>query len=170
MKSGIIIETERLFLRHFTMDDVRSAYAMDSDPRVTKYTGDGGAVSRVEVERRIREDVLGDYEKYGYGRWAVELKADNHFIGFAGLKYISDMKMVDLGYRLIPEVWGRGLATEAGKACVDYGFSSLNLKEISAMVLPENISSIRVLEKLGFHFVDWIVEDGMQIKLYKILA
>ena len=68
---------------------------MNLDAEVSKYTGDGGVVSKEEIERRITENVLGDYKKYGYGRLAVELKEENKFIGFTGLKYLDDMDEVD---------------------------------------------------------------------------
>ena len=84
--SSLYLETDRLLLRPFTEQDIEPAYRMNLDRDVSAYTGDGGVVSREEIERRITEDVLGDYQKYGYGRLAVELKAEGSFIGFAGLK------------------------------------------------------------------------------------
>ena len=71
------------------------------DERVSEYTADGGVQSYSEVERRIQEDVLGDYAKHGYGRFAVEEKSTGELIGFSGLKYLEDIDEVDLGYRFI---------------------------------------------------------------------
>ena len=70
------IETDRLVLRPMTIEDIDANYAMNMDEAVSVYTGDGGVVSKEEIERRIKDDVLGDYKKYGYGRLAVELKAE----------------------------------------------------------------------------------------------
>ena len=92
----------------------------------------------------------------------------NEFIGFAGLKYLDDMDEVDLGYRFAKEYWGKGIATEAAKACVDYGFNKLGLSRIIAMVLPQNKGSIRVLEKLNFKFEKEMVEDGELVKVYVV--
>lgn len=139
---------------------------MNLNSEVSRYTGDGGVVSRKEIERRITENVFGDYEKYGFGRFAVELKENAQFIGFSGLKYLDDMNEVDLGYRLMREHWGKGIATESCKACLDYGFNQLNLKKIIAMVLPDNAASIRVLEKLNFQFDKDIIEDGDLVRVY----
>ena len=167
-KKIVTIETERLILRPFTLDDIPAAHGMNLDERVNEYTGDGGVVSLEETTRRIQEDVLGDYAKYGYGRLAVILKSENKFIGFAGLKYLDDMNEVDLGYRFLSAHWGKGIATEAAIACLNYGFNTLQLKRIIAMLLPNNIGSIRVLEKTGFHYEKEFMEDGELIKQYCI--
>lgn len=164
------IQTERLVLRPFTSEDVIPSYQMNLDAEVSKYTGDGGIVPLEEIERRIKEDVLGDYKKWGYGRFAVELKDGPSFIGFAGLKYLPDLDEVDLGYRFISDFWGRGLATEASEALLEYGFESLKLKRIIAMVLPENQASVRVLEKLGFEFDSEFIEDDYLVHQYVITA
>lgn len=162
------IQTPRLLLRPFTMDDVGDSYRLNLDPEVTRFTGDGGVVSHNEIERRIREDVIGDYDKFGYGRMAVILKKENCFIGFAGLKYLPDLNETDLGYRLERNCWGQGLATEAGKACLEYGFEKLGLETITSMVLPENLASIRVLDKLGFKPDGQSVDGGLTVNKYYI--
>ena len=163
------IETERLILRPFTMEDVAPSYEMNLDAEVSKYTGDGGVVSKKEIERRIRENVLGDYQKHGYGRLAVILKKENKFIGFSGLKYLEDRKETDLGYRFMRSYWHNGIATEAAIACLDMGFNSFNLSKIIAMVLPENKASIRVLNKLNFKYDREIIEDGLKAQLHTLM-
>ena len=160
------IETERLLLRPFRLEDVEHAYRMNLDPAISTYTGDGGVVSKTEIRRRIEEDVLGDYKKYGFGRLVVELKEENKFIGFSGLKYLPDLKEVDIGFRFFKEYWGKGIATESGKACVKYGFDELRLEKLIGLVLPENIASIRVLEKLGFSYEKEVLEEGLVAKKY----
>lgn len=165
-KNSLPIETERLLIRPFTLEDIAPAYIMNLDPDVNEFTGDGGIVSRAEIERRITEDVLGDYAKYGFGRWAVVWKETGQFIGFVGFKYLSDIDEVDIGYRFMKAYWGKGIATEAGKACLSIGFSDLKLNRIIAWVLPENKASIRVLEKLGFRFEKEVMEDGLFVQQY----
>ncbi|MBR9919538.1 MAG: GNAT family N-acetyltransferase [Bacteroidetes bacterium] len=167
-KPNLYIETERLLIRPFTPADIDAAYAMNLDTEVSRYTGDGGVVSREEMERRIHEDVFGDYEKHGFGRLAVELKSEQKFIGFTGLKYLADLKEVDLGYRFMSPYWGKGYATESAKASLHLGFETLDLDRIIAMVLPENKASIRVLEKLNFVYEKDIVEEGMLARLYAL--
>ena len=166
--SNLFIETERLLIRPFKMEDIAPSYKMNLDAEVSKYTGDGGVVSKKEIERRIVENVFGDYQKHGFGRLAVELKGENKFIGFTGLKYLEDLDEVDLGYRFMKEYWGKGIATESAKACVNLGFNTLELKRMIAMVLPENKGSIKVLEKLNFEYEKEIIEDNQLAKVYSL--
>lgn len=165
---NLLIETERLIIRPFTLEDIEASYNMNLDPEVSKYTGDGGVVSKNEIEKRITQNILGDYQKYGFGRLAVDLKKENKFIGFTGLKYLDDIKEVDLGYRFIRSYWGNGYATESGMASISFGFESLGINKIIAMVLPENINSIRVLEKLNFKYQEDILEYNQVVKLYTL--
>lgn len=166
--SNLIIETDRLLIRPFRMDDIEPSYAMNLDPEVSKYTGDGGVVTKEEMERRIIENVFGDYEKYGFGRLAVELKEENKFIGFTGLKYLEEIDEVDLGYRFMKEYWGKGIATESARPCLDLGFEMLGLSKIIAMTFPQNRGSIRVLEKLNFQYEKDIIDNNLLVKLYAL--
>jgi RimJ/RimL family protein N-acetyltransferase len=168
--SNLFIETERLLIRPFTLSDIEPSHEMNLDAEVSKYTADGGVVSKTEIERRIVENVFGDYKKYGYGRLAVELKGENKFIGFTGLKYLADMDEVDLGYRFMKKYWGKGIATESAKACVNLGFNTLGLKKMIAMALPENVASIHILEKLNFEFEKEIIEGGQIANLYSLTS
>lgn len=166
MSIDLMIETERLLIRPFTQEDIEPSYQMNLDAEVSQYTGDGGVVSRAEIERRITENVLGDYKKYGFGRLAVEWKATRQFIGFTGLKYLDDLDEVDLGYRFLKAYWGKGIATESAQVCVQYGFERLQLQRIIAMALPENKASIHVLKKLGFTYEKEIEEEGLLAQQY----
>lgn len=167
-KSELTIETDRLLIRPFTEKDIEPSYRMNLDKEVSKFTGDGGVVSRKEIKRRITENVFGDYEKYGFGRLVVVWKENGKFIGFTGLKYLEDLHEVDLGYRFMKEYWGKGIATESATASIKLGFDLLHLNKIIAMVLPQNKGSIRVLEKLDFKFDKEIVEDGQLAKVYSL--
>ena len=164
-----MLETERLLLRWFTEDDIEPSYQMNLDPEVSRYTLDGGVCSRQEIHDRIHNSVFGDYEKYGFGRFAVIHKADNVFIGFAGLKRLEDQGEVDLGYRLRREYWGQGLATEASRISLKYGFETLGIERVIAMAHAENVGSIHVLKKLGFKFEKQIEENGSPVVCYALL-
>jgi len=163
---NVRLETERLIIRPFTEADIEPSYEMNLDEEVSRYTGDGGVVSREEIERRIKENVFGDYQKHGYGRMAVELKGGEKFIGFSGLKYYEELDEVELGFRFFTRHWGKGFATESGRACVEYGFDQLKLKRIVALILPENAGSIRVVEKLGFRYEKEFMEEDMLVHQY----
>jgi RimJ/RimL family protein N-acetyltransferase len=147
---SIILETDRLMLRRFVPADLDDFYRLVTDPDVTRYTGDGGPHTLEEVRQGLEERVLGDYQKYGFGRWAAVERASGRVIGFAGLKRQPELGEVDLGYRFFKEYWGRGLATEASRPIVQYGFERLQLSRIIGLVAPEHQASARVLEKLGF--------------------
>jgi RimJ/RimL family protein N-acetyltransferase len=168
MAGRIILETERLLLREFDEGDVEPFYRMGSDPAVIRYTGDpgGGLTSREHALEVLRSRPMADYRKYGYGRLACVLKATGEVIGFAGLKYLDDVQEVDLGYRLLPAYWGRGLATEACRAILDYGRTRLRLGRIIGLVDPENVASVRVLEKLGLTPDGQVEYQGMCLARY----
>lgn len=164
------LETERLILREFTLEDVDAVYEFGSNEEVNQYTGDAIFKSKEEVASMIRNVWFEDYKNYGYGRLAAIYKPDNKLIGFAGLKYLPEFDKTDLGFRFLPEYWGRGLATEASRAILAYGFEKLGLKKIIGIAMPENIGSWKVLEKVGMQFykTDDYDGDGGDYKWYKI--
>jgi [ribosomal protein S5]-alanine N-acetyltransferase len=149
------LETARLLLREFCEADAEAFHELHRDPAVTRYTGDGPVTSVDHARDILLAHPIADYRKYGFGRWACVLKASGQLIGFAGLKYLDDLKEVDVGYRLAPAHWGAGLATEATRALIRYGFEKLGLKQILGLVDPENLASVRVLQKAG------LTADGM---------
>ncbi|MBT8301112.1 MAG: GNAT family N-acetyltransferase [Maribacter sp.] len=148
---GIIIETERLLLREITLDDKEALFKLHSDPEVQKYTGEPVVKSIEEIKKAIETRII-HYKEYGFGRWATILKSGKQFIGWAGLAYLPEFDEIDLGYRFLPEYWGLGIATEASRAILNYGFDSLKLKKIVAIAMKENKASIRVMEKAGMGF------------------
>ena len=148
----IVLETPRLILREYTEDDAADFFRLNSDPEVMRYVPDE-PVQTVEDARAILvSHPIVDYRERGFGRCACILKETGENIGFCGLKYLKEIDVIDLGFRFLPAHWGKGLATEAAKACADYGFRELNLEEIVGFSEPENHASIRVLEKVGMQF------------------
>ena len=118
-----MIETKRLLIRKFESKDFKQLYNLDSNPLVHKYLYNSPMKSYGEAKEYIQAQ-LNQYENYGVGRLAV-LDKKNNFIGWAGLKFNNSMinnktNFYDLGYRLNPNQWGRGIATEASKAILDY--------------------------------------------------
>jgi RimJ/RimL family protein N-acetyltransferase len=166
MAGKIVLQTERLLLREFDESDAAAFYLLGSDPTVTRYTGDGGLTGVEHAREVLCAHPIADYRKYGFGRWACVLKATGRVIGFAGLKYLDDLKEVDIGYRLLPAHWGAGLATEACRPVVDYGFARLGLRQIIGLVDPENAASVRVLEKLGLAFAGMVEFRGDRVARY----
>ena len=159
----IFIETAGLILREIIFEDVERIFLLDSNPAVMKYIGVKPVTTLVESEETIKK-IRKQYQENGIARWAVIEKETNLLIGWSGLKLLTEpingfKNVFELGYRFLPEFWGKGYATESGKAVLDYGFNELNLEKIYACVDIENITSDKILkEKLGFEsqgtFVD----------------
>src|SRR5947207_14497848 len=150
----VILETERLLLRQYVEEDAEAFFKLNSDPEVLRFVPDK-ALLNVEQARQILIDhPIADYRKYGFGRGACVLKSTGEQIGFAGLKYLEELGEVDVAFRLMRSHWGQGLATEAALACVRFGFAELGLKRIIGLVMPENVASVRVLEKTGLLYAE----------------
>ncbi|MGQ0737858.1 MAG: GNAT family N-acetyltransferase [Bacteroidota bacterium] len=170
---NIIIETERLLLRTFTEDDGELIYQLNQDPEVTRYTLD--PVKNMAHAKEILETtILPQYALYNYGRWAVHVKPEPDpavagFIGWCGLKMRAEMNEIDLGYRFIRKAWGRGYATEAAAACLQYGFKTLGLKRIVGRALPGNEASMKVLAKCRMQYVGEEIVEGLLHKTYEAI-
>ena len=147
----MIIETKRLILREISVADAQDMLRLHSNNQVQKYTGEELITSLEEIQNKIKERSK-EYKKYGFGRWATFLKRDMQFVGWAGLLYLPEFDEIDLGFRFLPEYWGLGIATEACRAILSYGFDNLKLKKIIAIAFKENKASIRVMEKIGMQF------------------
>ena len=156
------LETQRLRLRLFTHDDLPVMHVLNTDPDIIRFA-DSPARDMTETRKRLEEGPLADYDKYGYGRFAVELKETGKVIGFCGIKFIPDIGLPELGYRYLPEYWGRGIGTEAARVCVDFAREDLKVSKLVALIIPENIGSIRVAEKAG-------MEQGPLIRIYDVDA
>ena len=129
-----------------------------------RFTGEPPISTLDAAERAIAN--YSDFDDVGYGRWACVLKETQSVIGFCGLKYLSDLDVVDVGYRFLPQHWGHGLASEACIASLDFGFRTLRLDQIVAFVMPENAASIRVLEKSGMRLDCEYVYDSIATLRY----
>jgi RimJ/RimL family protein N-acetyltransferase len=145
-----VIDTGRLILRRFTLDDVPALYQLCSRPEIIRYAQSTPLASIEEAREFMQAAPFRDYATYGYGRFACVWKESGAVIGFSGLKYVPEIADTELGYRFFPEFWGMGLATEAGRASIDFARSDLGLKRLVAMVHPDNVASASVLAKLGF--------------------
>lgn len=147
-----IIETERLILRPFTLEDAEASYEMSLDPIVMEFLG-GVDTGTLENHRKIiKKAPVGDYEKYGFGRHAVIHKETNEYMGFTGLKYIAELDEVDIGYRLKHKFWRQGYGYESALPCIDFAFNDLGLDRIIALANPENIASTGLMRKLGLTY------------------
>jgi [ribosomal protein S5]-alanine N-acetyltransferase len=161
------ITTPRLTLRQFTIDDAPLIIALNT-PEVLKYVHEALPQNLDDAKRIIAEIILPQYELYQLGRFAIHVKDDNRFVGWCGLKYIKEKDEIDLGYRFMQNEWGKGFATEAATACVQFGFEQRNVQTIIGRTHYQNIASQKVLQKIGLTFQHETVESGTLIKNYAI--
>lgn len=163
----IVLQTKRLLLREFVLDDARDMFNLNSDPEVILYTGDQ-AFKSVDEAHLFLESYK-EYKDNGFGRWAVLDKKRNVFIGWCGFKR-NEEDLIDLGFRFFKKEWNKGFATEAAKATLSYGFGTLNFDRIIGRAAKDNVASLKVLEKLGMRY--WKVDacHGITNALYYSLS
>jgi ribosomal-protein-alanine N-acetyltransferase len=167
------IPTERLLLRDLSPEDAEGMFELDSDAEVHRYLG-GKPVKSLEESERVIDIIRAQYARNGIGRWAVIEKSTGNFVGWSGLKLITEpingrSGYYDLGYRFIKRYWGKGYATEAANAAVQYAWDDLKLRELYAMADMDNKASRRVLEKTGMRFSGEFDYDGSRHAWYKLV-
>lgn len=162
-----IVQTERLLLRQFGMQEAHLLMDLN-DEDVLRFTGDKPFTSLEEAEDALDNIILPQYKLYGHGRWAVFVKETGIFTGWCGLKYLPAKDEIDLGYRLLKKYRGRGYATEAAKASLDYGFNQLKIKTITARAVKANVASINVIKKIGMNFKAESDHHGKPSVIYEL--
>lgn len=165
---SLFLDTPRLFLRSLTLDDVKAIHAIRSDPDAMRYIASGPQPDIEVTRERIRK--MMDFQRWlGYSLWAVVLKESGEVIGDCGLIPLERKGPdVELGCHIRKDWWGRGYATEASKACLRYGFTALELDEIVAVIVPENLASRRLAEKCGMRETGIGIYYGIEQVMYKI--
>jgi [ribosomal protein S5]-alanine N-acetyltransferase len=171
---NLILETQRLLIRPLELSDAQAMFTMDNNPKVHSYLWQN-PTQHIEETIKIIEMVQLQYQQNGIGRFATILKETDEFIGWTGIKFVNDhvengnTNFYDYGYRLHPKFWNKGYATEASMAWLDYGFNQMNIKEMNAYTHAQNGASNRVLEKVGFNFIDdYQDNDGIGWKWWQI--
>jgi RimJ/RimL family protein N-acetyltransferase len=142
------IETERLTLRPFREDDVSPFFELSQDPDVMRYVGDRRVPTLQESWRAIA-GWLGHWALRGYGQWAIEERSSGRLIGRAGIINPVDWPGPEVGYVLGRAWWGRGYATEAARAAMDWGFEQIGFADLLSLIDPANLASIAVATRLG---------------------
>ncbi|HEX7869973.1 MAG TPA: GNAT family N-acetyltransferase [Chryseobacterium sp.] len=148
------LETKRLILRKFEEADYKRLFLLDSDPEVMKYIG-MPTLSKVEESKEVVKMIMQQYEDNGLGRLAVIEKESGLLIGWSGLKlHTAELNghknFYELGYRFLPETWGKGYAFKSAKVSLEFGFNELNVDVVYATVHSQNLASSKILTKLGF--------------------
>jgi RimJ/RimL family protein N-acetyltransferase len=140
------LETSRLLLRGWRECDFEADAAISADPEVMRYMG--GAIDPAESWRRMALHA-GHWVLRGYGNWAVVLKDDRALVGRVGLWNPEGWPGLEVGWRLARDAWGRGYATEAAGAAIEWAWATLDVPQLISVIHPENARSMRVAERLG---------------------
>jgi RimJ/RimL family protein N-acetyltransferase len=161
------IHTPHLLLRPWKPEDAEIWYNLLREEGILRYFPNPSPPQRERADRYIAHH-LDQWEKRGYGHWAVVNKQDDQVVGWNGLEYLPEINQTEVAYLLSKLVWGKGYATEAARAAIKFGFEVKGLNSIIGLVHPENVASIRVLEKCGLKVEDRINLWNIELCRYSI--
>jgi RimJ/RimL family protein N-acetyltransferase len=143
------LETERLVLRPLSADDAPDVHRISNEPLVRRYLWDDEPVTSAKIQEVVAQSVR-MFSEEGVGLFGVRLRGSGELVGFCGFGHTRDgPQEIELIYELLPELWGRGLATEASRACLHHAFTTAGLDKVVAGADAPNVASLRVIEKLG---------------------
>lgn len=169
---NLILETDRLLLRELQLSDAEAFFAMDKNPKVHQHLWNK-PVQKIEEIIEIILAVRQQYVDNGIGRFAMISKKTDEFIGWAGLKFNTEavnhkVNFYDIGYRLDEKFWGKGYASEAAEAWLNYGFETMKIKTMEAAAHFDNAASNRILQKIGMHCTGHYLEDAISWNWYQL--
>jgi ribosomal-protein-alanine N-acetyltransferase len=164
------LETERLVLRNWLEADVNCYLLLARDVGYNCFSLPGRFLVHTaeEAEEKVRQRIA-LFNEQRLGKFPIFLKSTGEFIGTCGLEpfELDGQREVELGYRLCLKYWGQGYAAEAAAEILKYGFGTLSRKKILAYALPQNRASLKILEKLGFQYLNDIIHAELPHKLYE---
>ena len=163
-----VLETERLSLRKFTVDDAEFILTLLNEPAFLRYIGDKKVRNLEDARQYILTGPVASYERYGFGLLLVELKESHTPVGMCGLLKREQLPDPDIGFALLSDFWNKGFAFEAAAAVLQDAVQRLKLERIVAITTLDNDASIGLLQRLGFSF-EKIVQmspEGEQLKLF----
>lgn len=146
-----IVETERLAFRYFTLDDLPQLIEQRSDPDVNRFLGGPARQNADALATRIRF-YIGCYDSHGFGMCPMIWKETGETIGGAGLQPLENTDEIEVGYSVIKTFWGKGIATEAARGWMDFGFNEKGLERIVGVTDLDNTASQHILKKLGMSY------------------
>jgi len=162
----VILETERLRLRTFTMADAPFVLELLNTPNWLQYIGDRGIKTLEQAQSYLANGPILSYNTYGFGLYLVELKETATAIGMCGLLKRNYLEHMDIGYALLPAYERHGYAYEIATATMNYAFTQLHLMHLAAITDTGNERSVRLLEKLGFTLKELIIIENKELNLF----
>lgn len=164
-----VLETKRLSLRRMTLEDAPFILRLVNEPSWLRFIGDKNVRNLDDARRYIQTGPLDMYAKLGFGMFLVQLTSSGEPIGACGLLKRDTLPAPDIGYAFLPEFWGQGYAFEAAAAVLSYGHENHGLNRIMAITSPDNVSSVRVLEKCGMKFERMLaMSETDEVKLFSL--
>lgn len=154
---SLVVETARLRLHRFNTDDAAFILQLVNEPSWLEFIGDKGVRTLADAQTYLIDGPLAMYARCGHGLYRVDLRSSGAPIGMCGLIKRDSLPDVDIGYAFLPAHWGKGYAEEATRATLAHARDDLGLRRLLAIVTPTNARSIRLLQKLGLHYVDDVV-------------
>jgi ribosomal-protein-alanine N-acetyltransferase len=158
-----VLETERLLLKRPSREEDEGLSGLWRDAEVRRYLG--GVVGEEVIEKKLAWQQI-HWEQAGFGQWTVYEKANGQITGLCGLHH--SQKGIELSYDFYPAFWGRGIATEAARACLEDGFSRLHLECVFVVTQEANVASCHLAEKLGMQKVERLWEFEAWQSVYEI--
>lgn len=162
-----MLETERLIIRKFTLEDAPQIIELRSDPEVNRYLGGVRMQNAEAVEKRM-QFYIDCYAKYGFGMCAMIWKETGEMCGWSGLQPLEETGKIEVGYGMAKKFWRKGIGFECARAWLEFGFTKKDLERIVAVAQPENTGSWRIMEKLGMQFDAIEIHYGLECKIYSI--
>lgn len=157
---------ERIGIRLFTEADLPELIKLEQSPAVLRYINGGQPLSLAEISARMHKLLAYYQESPGLGKFAVEDLQQRRFLGWVCLQPLDNTDEIEIGYRFHEATWGKGIATEASILLRDYYFDTLGRKRLVAVVSPQNLGSVRVIEKTGLQFIKQATYYNTTVKYY----
>ena len=161
-----VLETDRLSLRQANMDDYQFIFQLLNEPSWLRFIGDRNIKTPEDARDYISEVLVPTYARFGFGLYIVELKQTGRPVGLCGLIKRDDLNDVDIGFAFLRRYWHCGYAIESARAVIWHANQTFALKRIVAITSPENTSSIKLLNRLGFVYERMINFEKIELKLY----
>jgi len=163
----VVLETSRLRFATWMREDWTEFRKLTSDPLVVRYLGSGEPWPDERVQEFVARQCE-SWEKHRFCLWKLLPKDSDALIGICGLQRLPETPGVEIGWWLAPSHWGQGLATEAARQALAYGFEVANLDRIVAIAQAANRDSLRVMDRIGMRFESEAVHKGMRVVIYAV--
>ncbi len=156
------LETQRLLIEDWQVDDWHAFRYIATNPEVMRFIGNGQIWDDERIQQWVKKQIDKRAE-LGFAFWKLVDKSDGRLIGHCGMQYLANTGEIEIGWWLAQDCWGKGLATEAAKCVLQYGFDTFHFQRVIAIAHPDNLASTNIMKKLGMKFEK--LTDGKEFGL-----